>query len=126
MVALRDSLDQNRNIIFKRERDNCQTLIAEVRIIFLTYQSPALLLCILSVQLISYILSHVPWILVILPCKHDRVYFLHTSAHSDFNLLVYVHIAVNFAAIYSQFWLENVSVLFKRHWQIDIYCSSSF
>lgn len=30
MVALRDSLDHNRNIIFKRERDNCQTLTNEV------------------------------------------------------------------------------------------------
>uniref|UniRef100_K3YEQ7 DUF6598 domain-containing protein n=1 Tax=Setaria italica TaxID=4555 RepID=K3YEQ7_SETIT len=30
MVALRDSLDHNRNVIFKRERDNCQTLADEI------------------------------------------------------------------------------------------------
>ncbi|CAO2035364.1 unnamed protein product [Urochloa humidicola] len=35
MVALRDGLDHNRNVIFKRERDNCQTL---------TLQNPYLVL----------------------------------------------------------------------------------
>nr|XP_034603340.1 uncharacterized protein LOC117863643 isoform X2 [Setaria viridis] len=36
MVALRDSLDHNRNVIFKRERDNCQTLADENPYLVLT------------------------------------------------------------------------------------------
>ena len=30
MIAMRDSLDHNRNIIFSRTRDNCQTLTQQV------------------------------------------------------------------------------------------------
>lgn len=30
MIALRDSLDNNRNIIFDRDRDSCQTLTEKV------------------------------------------------------------------------------------------------
>ncbi|CAN6268150.1 unnamed protein product [Urochloa humidicola] len=37
MVALRDALDHNRNVIFKRERDNCQAQA-------LTFQNPYLVL----------------------------------------------------------------------------------
>lgn len=33
MVALRDSLDYNRNIIFERGRDNCQILAKQVQYI---------------------------------------------------------------------------------------------
>ena len=40
MVALRDMLDHNRNIIFKRGRDNCQTLTDEVRMYFLLITIP--------------------------------------------------------------------------------------
>ncbi|CAL5031590.1 unnamed protein product [Urochloa decumbens] len=36
LVALRDSLDRNRNIIFKRERDDCQTLTDENPYLVLT------------------------------------------------------------------------------------------
>ncbi|CAL5031592.1 unnamed protein product [Urochloa decumbens] len=36
LVALRDSLDHNRNVIFKRERDNCQTLTNENPYLVLT------------------------------------------------------------------------------------------
>jgi hypothetical protein len=37
MMAVRDSMDHNRNIIFNRTRDNCQTLREEVRISSLFY-----------------------------------------------------------------------------------------
>jgi hypothetical protein len=37
MIALRDSLDQNRNIIFERDRDDCQTLTEKVRFIYLAH-----------------------------------------------------------------------------------------
>ena len=32
LIAVRDHLDRNRNIVFARARDNCQTITAEVRI----------------------------------------------------------------------------------------------
>lgn len=32
LIAIRDKLDRNRNIIFARSRDNCQTITEEVRI----------------------------------------------------------------------------------------------
>ena len=44
MVALRDMLDHNRNIIFKRGRDNCQTLTDEVHV-FLTYHHSFFFMC---------------------------------------------------------------------------------
>ena len=31
LVAIRDSVDQNRNIIFQRSRDDCQTITGKVR-----------------------------------------------------------------------------------------------
>jgi hypothetical protein len=31
LVAIRDSVDENRNIIFQRSRDECQTITGEVR-----------------------------------------------------------------------------------------------
>jgi hypothetical protein len=37
MIALRDSLDQNRNIIFERDRDDCQTLAEKVCFISLAH-----------------------------------------------------------------------------------------
>jgi hypothetical protein len=37
MIALRDSLDQNRNIIFERDRDACQTLTEKVCFISLAH-----------------------------------------------------------------------------------------
>ena len=60
MVALRDMLDHNRNIIFKRGRDNCQTLTDEVRMYFLLITIPFF-----SCATFSYIISDAPSILVI-------------------------------------------------------------
>lgn len=34
MIAVCDDLDHNRNIIFNRTRDNCQTLIEQLTLIF--------------------------------------------------------------------------------------------
>jgi hypothetical protein len=60
MVALHDSLDHNRNIIFKCERDNCQTLTDEVCSI--SYLHHSLCYCMLPY---SYILLRAPCFLVI-------------------------------------------------------------
>ncbi|KAJ1271437.1 hypothetical protein BS78_06G128900, partial [Paspalum vaginatum] len=45
MVALRDQLDHNRNIIFKRERDNCQTLTDKNQYLALTGPVRGVMFC---------------------------------------------------------------------------------
>ena len=40
VVAVRDSIDSMRNIIFYRDRDDCQTLTEEVCIVFLLMLHP--------------------------------------------------------------------------------------
>ena len=42
VVAVRDSIDSMRNIIFYRDRDDCQTLTEEVCIVFLLMLHPCL------------------------------------------------------------------------------------
>lgn len=68
MVALRDSIDLGRNIIFKRERHNCQILTDQVRSVpistslslicpmclFPTY-APCVLIILVSVQACIYL-----------------------------------------------------------------------
>uniref|UniRef100_A0A0A8YSX9 DUF6598 domain-containing protein n=1 Tax=Arundo donax TaxID=35708 RepID=A0A0A8YSX9_ARUDO len=45
VIAARDSVDHNRNIIFKRERDNCQTLTQEDPCLLLTGPTRAVVVC---------------------------------------------------------------------------------
>ena len=68
MVALRDSIDLSRNIIFKRERHNCQILTDQVRSVpistslslilpmclFPTY-APCVLVLVVSIQACMYL-----------------------------------------------------------------------
>jgi hypothetical protein len=37
MVSARDVMDRKRNIIFHRQRNNCQTITEQVRILFIFY-----------------------------------------------------------------------------------------
>jgi hypothetical protein len=37
MISARDVMDRKRNIIFHRQRNNCQTITEQVRILFIFY-----------------------------------------------------------------------------------------
>lgn len=63
MIALRDSLDQNRNIIFSRARDNCQTLTEKICCISLPRYFFNILWSYGVSVVISNIISHSPYVI---------------------------------------------------------------
>jgi hypothetical protein len=73
MMAIRDSMDHNRNIIFNRTRDNCQTLTEEVRISSLL----SALLCYLKQYFVrSIITGH-----LCICCYNREVYLFAQCSH---------------------------------------------